>query len=186
MPRKCLKAEMLKGFDPHPYRTMRMGEDLAHSLYAYRQLEKTVFIPDVLYHYIMNPNSTTHTVEAKNFQSCCVPYDIVMAFLMEEGITDRSVIEAIRTHYAWSLTFDIPRICGFTLDGKERVALLKQLSDNCKDILYGKIESKRLGRRLPLYLMLKYQWWFGCMILSSLFNFRNRVREVFQYRWSVN
>lgn len=59
--RKAVKADVFKGIDYSPYYHIKLGEDLLQSLEIYKYSNTTVFIPDILYEYRMNPQSMTHT-----------------------------------------------------------------------------------------------------------------------------
>lgn len=172
---KCIRTSKLKGFSADPYKHFRLGEDLIQSLYAYKQFEKVVFIPDVLYYYVMNPTSTTHTISKENFRSCYMLYDTVMCILGDAIDKNSSVAEAIRSNYAQYLTLDILSVEKFELCWTEKVALLREMACNCAGIFNGAVSKVRIGKRYPLYVLLKYGFFRCCLMLAWLVNKKNRA-----------
>lgn len=174
---KCIRTCKLKGFDAVPYRHFRMGEDLIQGLHAYKQMEKIAFIPDILYYYVMNPDSTSHTTNQESFRACCDLYNAVMDTLGDEVDKNSTVAEAIRSNYAWYLTLDILCVERFELPKSEKLNILREIAHNSKDILDGAVRKEKIGKRYPLYLLMKLGYLRSCLALAWLVNKKNHVHR---------
>ena len=173
--RKCIKTEHLQKFDSQPFRAVRIGEDLVHSLHVYKNCRKVVFIPDVLYYYVMNPMSTMNTVNEKNFRPSCTLYRIVMDFLEDEGVCDRGIIDGIRAFYGSQMTIDIMNIAWFGIAFGEKVARIRKIAEDSRDILECSVSGSEMGKRFPLFVMMRKKMYSACMALACLIRFKSKI-----------
>ena len=153
--RKCTKTTILRKYDERPFVDIYMGEDLLRSLSIYRYSTRVVFIPNILYSYVMNDKSMVHSVTPINFQPSYLLYKNVVEFLALEGINDDKCALNIRTLYAQKLIRDVLQIAKFECDSKEQIQILEDVVSNSTDILSEPIDEKLLGRRKSIYKALK-------------------------------
>ena len=79
--RKAVRMDLFYGWDFSPYYHLSVGEDRLQSLQIYENAESFCFIPDVLYHYRMNPSSVTHTAKLTAFTVDVSILEAELAFL---------------------------------------------------------------------------------------------------------
>ncbi len=153
--RKCTKTKILKLFDAKPYAYLHMGEDLIRSLDIYRHCNNVVFINNILYSYVMNDASLTHSVNPKNFQPSYLLYQYVFDFLKSEHMEGDECEFEVRTLYAQKLIRDVLQITRFELTQSDKIRLIKDVASNSVNILTKPVQEKELGRRLVIYTALK-------------------------------
>lgn len=162
----CRKAAKLSIFDDldHPewYR-IRFGEDLLQSICLYKNCEKTVFLPDVLYNYTVNWASSTNTVRYENYKVSSTVLAAVWDFLKQENLWTE---EDFAKYLGWCRTLtriEVWTIAKFRTTLKNRYALLNQLR---ADSYYGMVLST--AREPDLVLVRKGIYLPLCIIGSGM------------------
>lgn len=176
------KAARLRIFDreDHPeWYPVRFGEDLLQSICLYKNSEKTVFLPDVLYNYTVNMASATNTVRYENYKINSVVPAAVWAFLEQETVWS----EADFTEYlSWCRTLtriEVWTIAKFETTFQNRYALLDQIRE---DAYYRMVMDKAPKGNLDLMLVKKRVYWPLCVIGSGMKFLGNCRRWVRKWR----
>ena len=95
--RKAIKTELIKSDDYSSFYHVKLGEDLLQSIQVYRDCKKAVFIADMLYNYMENPNSATTKIDYDSFKINPSQRVIVLQFLQDEAVFDeKSMMEYLR------------------------------------------------------------------------------------------
>ncbi len=84
--RKSIKCSLVKDEDYSRFYHISSAEDLLQSIPVYRDCEKAVFIPDVLYNYTVNPNSITQAVTVQNFKVDSTVRSAVWDFIQAQDV----------------------------------------------------------------------------------------------------
>lgn len=172
---KCVRRSLLADFSAEEYRGERTGEDLIQSLYVYRRVEKALFLPDVLYCYVTNSQSTSHTVTADNFQLSTRLYEVVRTVLGEGLVRGGAAERALRTRYAQNLAVDVLTVERFSLPLREKRARLKELAALGADVLHGEIDFKKLGKKRLLYSFMRRRLFSLALLLAGCINRKNKA-----------
>lgn len=85
--RKAIKATLIQNvrYEAEDY-TYRLGEDLLQSLEIYKNCERAVFVPDVLYCYTANPDSITQKPNLDNYCKSIGVREKVLSFVINENV----------------------------------------------------------------------------------------------------
>lgn len=150
--RKSVKADVFKGIDYSPYYHIKTGEDLLQSLEIYKYSNITVFIPDILYEYRMNPQSITHTnrISAIDF----TVRKRVLEFLQSENAFSEEDFDRYRD-FCIGLLINILKEIGMmreTIEKKTELLLQIRQDDYYKDFLSKGITNKKsYGLKTAIY-----------------------------------
>lgn len=171
--RKCIRADVLKKVDLINYFHIRMGEDLIHSLAAYKLIDSIVMLPDVLYNYSVNYSSVTHTVNVKNFQPSYLLFNYVYDSVEKQGVLKEKILGCIVKCYRDRLVSDVICICAFSTSKKEKIRIIKDLRYGGRK-LFSSLKTKlTLGRRL-IYIALKLKLFRVVYQLARLANRKSK------------
>lgn len=174
----CRKAAKLAIWDheDHPqWYPIRFGEDLLQSICLYKNCEKAVFLPDVLYNYTVNWSSATNTVRYDNYKLDSTVLTTVWDFLETEKVwTD----EDFEEYLCWCRTLtriQVWTIAKFETGLKNRYRLLDALRT---DRYYGMVLGTAAA---PDLWMIRRGIYFPLCLVGSgmklLGNFRRKLRK---------
>ena len=173
--RKCIRTDILKKVELVDCFHIRMGEDLIHSLAVYKMIDRIVMLPDVLYNYIMNSSSVTHTVNIKNFQPSYILFNYVYDFIETEEVSKEKIFDGVIQCYRDRLVSDVICACSFNVSNKEKMKILRDLRRGSKKLFSNRKTKLTFGRKL-IYLALKLKLYRVACILARLAN--RKVKSV--------
>ena len=175
--RKCVRTNVLQGFDAERYRGVYIGEDLLHSLHVYKRAREVIFLPDVLYFYNSNPSSVIHRIGTTDFLQNWRLFDAVSTFLVSEGMDTCEAMKSVRTCYARAIVMDIMKIAKMSMLHKERKAVVKDIRKKAHSLFMDKVEGKKLGKYFVMYYVLKYNLVDLCLDVAYAIILRSKWRR---------
>ncbi len=140
MGRKAVRADILKGLPYNEYYKIKYAEDLIQSIDVYKRCKSITVIPDILYVYVMNPNSMMNLNNKRiEAQTDYLVREKVLVFLQEENVFSEQDYSEYRNICLSSLNRQLAEISGSSFDDKKKCELFEKIraSNYYKDFLCG-------------------------------------------------
>ena len=133
---KAIKCNLMPVTDYSQYYDIRYAEDLVHSMYALKNSEKVVFIPDVLYNYRVNPHSVMHSRTIENYRVDSRVRTMVWEFLEAEQVFEDADWKKYGDYCRRLMREDLTTACTLRASVGQLVSLLERFHN---DAYYGRI-----------------------------------------------
>lgn len=127
--RKSFKRTLVDNESYEMFRGVDIAEDLLQSVELIKNSKKTVFIPDVLYSYTMNPNSITHSYNFKSYKVNLSIYEYVFDFLVNESVFTDEDYCALKQYYSNDVVSHLLIISGFGIEYEKKVGLFEKIKE---------------------------------------------------------
>ncbi len=176
--RKAVRADLLGGADFAKYYGIKHGEDLLQSLEFLSECKNSVIIPDVLYHYTINPASITQTITYDNYKVDFTVRELTIDFAEYNNIFTDAELEDYKKFCAKMLTVEIIRIAMFDVNYKSKIELYEQIKTTkyYSEFLSG-VELKILSKIGIIFKLFKSKHYSALIFISKLrYILKNEVK----------
>ena len=128
--RKAINARIAEVVDHREHYKIRFGEDLIRSLDYLRNATSVVFYDQILYNYLVNAASVTHTVSADNYKIDTTVRKLVLEFLKEENLFDENDYNDYWKFIQKLLFGEIVRIAYMKISMNKKIDFYNELYEN--------------------------------------------------------
>ena len=175
--RKAIKKDLCDSDTYLNFKEVKYGEDLLQTLEIIRHNPKTVIINDVLYHYRLNYNSVTRSIDLDRYSKDTITViSSVYEFLKTEGFSEESLSD-YRNKAIYNFCGALSEIAQNKCDFGKKIRIIKQFKDNniYKDFLNkGKCNKHYLGKKYYIWILFQWNMYFLLVALLSLKGFLKR------------
>ncbi len=142
--RKAVKRDVFDGRDYSGYYGVSISEDLLQSIEIYQNSNSIVFLDAALYNYRLNESSVTQTLKYDNYMVINPVRQVVMEFLLSEGVFSDADMTDYRGYCVFLLCSELMRIGGFDTNTDNKKTLFRTIaeSDYYKKYLKDKAASE--------------------------------------------
>ena len=146
--RKCTRSSCFDGRDFSRYFHISRSEDRLQSTEILENASTFLFIPDTLYYYRVNPNSTTHTVNFDGYKADFTVEEYCISMLDKLGVFSHTDFDRMRNFSLDILAVELKRLSRFCSSRDNSCAGLESIwqSDYYKEFL---ITGYRKAPALP-------------------------------------
>lgn len=148
--RKAIRRDLIAGKSHEEYYQVVYGEDLIQSLDVLLSSSKTLFLPDRLYNYILNPEGLTSSIAADNYHPDYTVREAVLRTVEQNHLFDERQLQEYRGYCMRLLFEQLRRISRFdaSRDIKKKLVREVQESDYVRSFLMNQpYDKKYLGKR---------------------------------------
>lgn len=168
--RKCLRLNLLTGWDFSPYYHLSLAEDQLQSLQVYEKCGSFCMIPDALYCYRVNHESITQTICFENYRVDYTVEDTERAFAQRQPFITESALSAYRSYRIHALTGELVRIAQLKTSRKNRISLYEKIRQTNYWKAYldgGHYDKAELGKMALIYEAFRHhQDWLILLIVK--------------------
>lgn len=127
--RKAVSFELLNSKDDYSSLFhVKYGEDLLQSLPFYRDCERPAFIEERLYNYTVNPDSMTHSIDAKKYSTNKFVRECTFKLLEQTGVFTDKDYEDYRAYCAFLIVSQLKIIAGLDASMNVKKNFMEQLA----------------------------------------------------------
>lgn len=179
--RKAFKSTLLDGRSYNEFYGVDIAEDLLQSVEILKNSNCTVFIPDVLYNYTVNPNSLTRDYRYETYKVNLLIYEYVLNFLKEEKVFASDDYNGLKNYYAREAVSHIMIISNFDTGFENKLELFEKIkeTDLYKSFLlseeYGKLS---LGIKRYIFYAFSKSQYKKVILISKIVNILKKYRSV--------
>lgn len=170
--RKATKSSIVKDIDLSEYHDLRLGEDLLQTIEIIRRSRNVLFIKDVLYNYVVNPEGVTHNITYSNYRVNFKADEAVLSFIKNNLILSESDIIQYRSFKVKKLLEEIGRIASFDCSKSEKIELLREIYNSTyyQDFLKLPVNKSVVGKKYALFFLFNKRLF---SIILLIYGFRN-------------
>ena len=128
--RKCVHKSLYEDMSYTEKGGVAFGEDLLHSMNAFKYAKKMAFIPEVIYNYTLNPDSITETDKTAQFESCFFAKGISLGVLEELDIFTEEDYRDFHAATVVYLASAVAEITSSKMSDKEKKEYFEKLSSH--------------------------------------------------------
>lgn len=172
--RKAVKSSMITHVDYSAYYHISLTEDLLQTLEILHNCQTAVLIPDVLYYYVQNESSITHTVKSKALQLSFQVREQVLDFITKEQVFTRKDMQEYHDYCMQLFKNQIYQVLTHPATFKQKVQLFEEIK---KHSYYKNFLNAKKYRRYshPLYWQFRLGWYRMLVLEVNLYIFLKKV-----------
>lgn len=128
--RKCIRRSVIPDRRHEEDYGTQYGEDLLQSLDILGAVSKTLFVPERLYNYYLNPNGVTSSISADNYR---IDYTVrlkVLDYLEKNQIFDAEQVKIYRGYVRRLIYDQLKRIARFRTGYRKKKELYQEIYDS--------------------------------------------------------